>query len=490
MSKYDFQLDLSQDTSTGSILSKIEKGSVVLEFGCATGRMTRYMQQELGCRVYIVEYDAGAYEKALQYACDGLCDDAMALRWVETFSGIGFDAIVFADVLEHLSDPEKVVRAAAQLLKEDGCIHISVPNITHNDILIKACAERFDYTSTGLLDDTHVHFWGLENLKQMAKNCGLFLRSIEGTYCRTGETEQKPQLGAESAQLENVLRLRPCGEAYQFVVSLAKTAVAEPVYRFRQPTLRMHLYLDTGSNFNQNEVLCFEAEYDGAGGYCAHYVVPGEYGAKRLRLDPVEHQGCILTDISVVQNGVCLPLGYTEGVQTAGGMCLFGDDPMVFADVQPGEVTVDLRIVLPGPAFERILEENSGIQLDRVHTLQRDLARTQAEAEAREKVLSRKVEDWQAQFAVAKKEIGQLAKEKEQLQVDLCSYIVLSNNKEKYILTLEKTRDEQAAYIQTLEQMVRYRNTLKGLLRGLAAWVLRKAKGCVRRIVGRRNTHG
>ena len=39
MSKYDFDLDLSGNTSTGIILGKVNKGSVVLEFGCATGRM-------------------------------------------------------------------------------------------------------------------------------------------------------------------------------------------------------------------------------------------------------------------------------------------------------------------------------------------------------------------------------------------------------------------------------------------------------------------
>ena len=71
MSKYDFEIDLSPTTSTGIILNKIQKGSVVLEFGCATGRMTRYMKEALGCDVYIVEYEASAFEKAKVYAKDG-----------------------------------------------------------------------------------------------------------------------------------------------------------------------------------------------------------------------------------------------------------------------------------------------------------------------------------------------------------------------------------------------------------------------------------
>ena len=60
MSKYDFEIDLSPNSSTGRILNKLRPGSVVLEFGCATGRMTRYMKEALGCQVYIVEYERTA----------------------------------------------------------------------------------------------------------------------------------------------------------------------------------------------------------------------------------------------------------------------------------------------------------------------------------------------------------------------------------------------------------------------------------------------
>ena len=47
MSKYDFEVDLSLNSSTGMILNKLRPDSVVLEFGCAAGRMTRYMKEQL-----------------------------------------------------------------------------------------------------------------------------------------------------------------------------------------------------------------------------------------------------------------------------------------------------------------------------------------------------------------------------------------------------------------------------------------------------------
>ena len=101
MLKYDFNVDLGLDTSTGIILSKIQPNSTVLEFGCAAGRMTKYMKNALNCQVYIVEYDKEAFDIAMQYAADGVCDDILTLSWMNKFKEIQFDSIVFADVLEH-----------------------------------------------------------------------------------------------------------------------------------------------------------------------------------------------------------------------------------------------------------------------------------------------------------------------------------------------------------------------------------------------------
>lgn len=485
MSKYDFELDLSGNTSTGMILEKIKKGSTVLEFGCATGRMTRYMQQALDCRVYIVEFEESAFQKAMAYAQDGLCDDIMQYRWVEKFRDVQFDAVIFADVLEHLSRPEDVLKAAAELLKEDGAIHISVPNITHNDILIKAFRERFDYTKVGLLDDTHIHFWGLENLKQLAEKTGLFLKSVEGTHCRTGETEQLPVLDAATARLENDLRRRSWGEAYQFVAAFCKAGEGETVYRFRMPTARMHLYLDKGNNFNQEDVVSFEAEYDGNGGYCGQYTLSQGHGANRIRLDPVEYQSCILTHITVCQGDTQLPLGFSQGITLEKGMCLAGNDPMVYAEIQPGEVRLEVRMVLPGVEYDRILEENYCHKQDQAQRLQLELLRQQALAEAQKNALLAEISDWKGQFAVAKKEIAMLRREIDQVRSDLSGYTILSNRKEEYILQLQKKNRELEQHTLELEQMLRYRNSLRGLLRGMAGWVLRKMKAVARRILRR-----
>lgn len=357
MSKYDFEVDLSLNSSTGMILNKLRPDSVVLEFGCAAGRMTRYMKEQLNCSVYIVEYDPDAFEKAMQYALDGLCDDIQNDQWLERFASVRFDAIIFADVLEHLTQPQQVLEKASRLLKEDGCVYLSIPNVTHNDILLKAMAERFDYTQTGLLDDTHVHFWGLENLKMLTGIQGLHIRNLEATYCPTGSTEQAMP-DRENLLLQNILRQRQAGEVYQFVITMDKRDDSPMECTICPPTATSQIYLDTGKDFNAEERIAIDAVYSGAGSYFVKHEIAAGEELCAVRLDPVERQSCVIRNISIRQAEEELPLIAPGAVYKEDGLFLPGTDPMVIAKVTPGKgaVTVTAEFVLPGEQYLRELE--------------------------------------------------------------------------------------------------------------------------------------
>ena len=104
------EFDLSG--TNGKLLSQVKPDSTVLECGCIGGYTTKYMKEQLGCSVYIVEHEQGNFDQAIQYAVDGLCGDLMEEGWQKKFADIRFDYIVFADVLEHLRDPLQVLKAA------------------------------------------------------------------------------------------------------------------------------------------------------------------------------------------------------------------------------------------------------------------------------------------------------------------------------------------------------------------------------------------
>ena len=95
MSKYDYDLELNENSSTGQIIKEIAPKSVVLEFGCAAGRMTKYMSNVLDCKVYIVEYCKEDYDKAITYAVDGVCGDITEFKWLDKFGNVQFDYIIY-----------------------------------------------------------------------------------------------------------------------------------------------------------------------------------------------------------------------------------------------------------------------------------------------------------------------------------------------------------------------------------------------------------
>lgn len=459
MSKYDFELDLSMNTSVGMILSKIKPNSVILEFGCATGRMTRYMKETLGCRVYIVENDESAFEKAKEFACDGICDDIRNDLWLERFGAITFDAIIFADVLEHLQDPEDVLKKASGLLKADGCIYASVPNVTHNDVVLNAIEEHFDYTQTGLLDNTHIHFWGLENIRTLGKDAGLTVRTLEGTYCPMGSTEQSAQIG-KNLLLENLLRERTAGEIYQFVLTLDKQRDGETVCAIGAPAILSHIYLDTGNDFNAQERFAVKAVSSGNGSYTVHYELTDAKSVSRVRLDPIEGQSVILRHIRICQNGRKLELVMPDAVDVDGGVYLCGDDPMVIAQMQPAEglITVDAAFILPGTQYLDVMETAVSEKQQQLRLLEQQSSQRLCELEQQNK----------------------------QLEADLHAYMLLTNQKEKLMLNLEQQTRADAARIQELEGVVAHYQNLKVIR--IRAWVgraLRKIKSCAKKLLKR-----
>ena len=441
MSKYDFEIDLSDRTSTGIILNKIKPGSVVLEFGCATGRMTRYMKEAMDCKVYIVEFDAGAYEKALQFAAGGVCGDIMTYSWLEEFRDVRFDAVIFADVLEHLSRPEEVLAKAAELLKDTGSIYVSVPNITHNDILLKACTEHFDYTRTGLLDEDHIHFWGLENLKALPRRCGLNVRSIEGTCCATGDSEQAIS-GNGQMLLTNLLRQRRAGEVYQFVITLDRGETAQPVCTIRPPAVRSHIYLDTGSGFHPDQCIPVNAAYTEDGTYQIRTELEAPDGLCRIRLDPVEWQGCILLHAALNRGETEFAWSCSEGVYLHQGIYLPGEDPMIWAEVPEadGPIRIRAEFLIPDERYLAALEKNLVHQNERILGQRKTLERLGLDGTNAEEGVA----GWLSLKDQTVRQAGELEKIREQLDCaekenaqirgELCGYIILSDRKERLLI--------------------------------------------------------
>lgn len=218
--KYDFDLDLTNSNSLLLILEQIRRGSVVLEFGPANGRMTKYLKQELDCDVYLAEIDEEAGKQALLYGKDLVIGDVENFEWFERYRDIKFDYIVFADVLEHLRDPKTVLDRCKLLLKHEGSVLLSVPNLAHNSVLINLMNNEFEYTSVGLLDNTHIHFFTKNSLENMVSQAGYFPIKRMATYSKVGTNELVNTVDSVKGIPASYWNTREYGEIYQYVYEI------------------------------------------------------------------------------------------------------------------------------------------------------------------------------------------------------------------------------------------------------------------------------
>ena len=308
--KYNCDLNMAEENSLSKIINMIRPHSTVLEFGPANGRMTKYLKEHLGCSVYIVEIDKEAFQDAIQYAQQGICGDIEKFEWVEKFKNVSFDYISYADVLEHLRFPEKVFRKSVEMLKEDGSIVFSLPNIAFSDILLKLYLNRFDYTPTGLLDDSHVHFFALENIKELVYSCGMDFAQLDAVYHFTGETEQKFDIDKIPQDVYQVISGKQCGTVYQFVGKVQRrsqiqktspTTKDQLLGNWRVESKKAQVYCDFGEGFIAQQMDSPTIYQNLEQVFTLTFTIPE--GVKAVRFDPIEDIAKIQL-VSCSMNGV------------------------------------------------------------------------------------------------------------------------------------------------------------------------------------------
>lgn len=225
--KYATEIKFDFNNTMTIFINNIEPNSTILEFGPASGRLTRYLKEEKKCDMYIVELDEEAGKIAAQSAKDYVIGDIQDYMWVEKFANIKFDYILFADVLEHLTEAAIVVRKAAKLLKSTGQICLSVPNIAHNSVIIDMINNKFEYKATGIMDNTHVHFYTKDSLDLFVKECGLYIEKRFGTYTQVGLNEFDNSYENMPELFKEYLKSRKYGELYQLVYVISKNPKAK-----------------------------------------------------------------------------------------------------------------------------------------------------------------------------------------------------------------------------------------------------------------------
>ncbi len=212
------QFDASPHSTHSLVVSLIPPGARVLEFGCATGFMSEVLTTRLGCRVTGIEYSAEAGELARRHCERVFIGDAETLDFKQLLGDERFDILLFADVLEHLREPDALLRRVSPLLTEQGAIVASIPNIAHGSLRLALLHGEFRYRDKGLLDNTHLRFFTRESVQDLFEDTGHVITHWLRKHMAINRTEITLPDWPIPEAVQELLAADPEATTYQFIV--------------------------------------------------------------------------------------------------------------------------------------------------------------------------------------------------------------------------------------------------------------------------------
>ena len=210
-------IDLKNKNSSHTLIVELTgENKNVLEVGTSTGYISRILK-ERGNTVTGIEIDPEAGEIAGQHCDSMIVGDIEKLDLDAYLAPSSFDVIIFGDVLEHLVSPEDVLKKVKKYLRPDGYLAVSLPNVCHGDVILNLLMGDFKYTSIGLLDATHLRFFGLRNIIDLFSRCGYSITGLHTTVFPVGGTEQRLDPGVVPEDLANFVKSLPNSSVYQYI---------------------------------------------------------------------------------------------------------------------------------------------------------------------------------------------------------------------------------------------------------------------------------
>jgi len=198
-----------------------KRGGTLLDLGASAGHLGAavrdHFEQTIG-----FEYEVACIQ-ALHERFDSatICD----LERLERLPP-NLNAVVLADVIEHLRDAPALMRLVKQSLAANGRLFVSVPNIANITVRIGLLFGIFQYRDRGILDATHLRFYTMRTIRSDIEQAGFRVIAVRGSSVPIrliiGKWTPEPLLRLGERLLTIVTRLWKSLFAYQIIL------VAEP----------------------------------------------------------------------------------------------------------------------------------------------------------------------------------------------------------------------------------------------------------------------
>ena len=218
--QYHRLFDPEAQDSLAKLARLVRPGSEVLDLGAGPGVLATYLMEERACYVDGIEYDPASAEQGQRafrslWVADLNLEDPAAL-----VGSARYDFIVCADILEHLIAPEALLCRLAGLLKQDGQLLLSVPNVAHVGLIAELIGGELRYRQEGLLDRTHLRFFTRASLKRLLTESGWRALQIDQVRVPITQSEFSPAALTDlPPPVRDLLLVAEDAETYQFIVA-------------------------------------------------------------------------------------------------------------------------------------------------------------------------------------------------------------------------------------------------------------------------------
>lgn len=156
------------------IIKLAGSGKIVLELGCSSGYISRELKKRKNV-VWGIEKDEVAASKAKSFTDRIIVGDIEDKRIWKIVDKNIFGVIILADIVEHLRNPQEVIKRCKKVLSPKGQMIFSIPNVAHWTIRKQLFFGKFEYTGGGILDRTHLHFYTIKSFSELLKRNNLVI---------------------------------------------------------------------------------------------------------------------------------------------------------------------------------------------------------------------------------------------------------------------------------------------------------------------------
>ncbi len=166
------------------IIKEFKSPQKVLDVGCSVGILGNEIKKIFkNCEVYGIELNNEMANIAKRFLDKVIVGDVENLNLDKYFKEEYFDIIIFADLLEHIKNPWKLLKEYKRFLKKDGIIVASIPNIRHySTIFSLVFLNYWPYRTRGIHDFTHLRFFTIRNIKFLFEEAGFKIIKIIRKY--------------------------------------------------------------------------------------------------------------------------------------------------------------------------------------------------------------------------------------------------------------------------------------------------------------------